>query len=449
MVAPSLDRTLYDTFWTVHVPQIVQQEPAARHAVLAVSALHEHFVASLPGLASSCLDGVTGLTARLSSDAGITSRTAYALRHYNSAIKLVLDDRISNSNVLLTLSLLFTCIELLQGGVDAAAQHCQYGVRIHKQQPLDSELSAAFYQLGFFSNTFDSSSTLFIPKSCDLQETPCLTVVGEFDSMGQAFQKLDAIMAHGAAILRLAIESRDGKNGTSSMTEVTTEQFHVRRALGLWWESFTAIKRRLTTTQLEAGQHAEAFRLLEARWLVSHILIGTCLAASETIFDSYLSEFQRLVELAQQEKIARDARRLSSPNFSFDMGYLPLLHIVGMKCRSLRTRVHALALMKDLSCDREVVWDACFLYASVKFAIELEHGLSLDERCFRDAAEYLYTDQCLPHNAQRVVGYINASNVSWAADSDGKDIVYRRVRYYVSDPDGTVGPLWNYTTMRL
>jgi hypothetical protein len=371
---------LNDTFWTVLVPQILQHEPVARHAVLAISALHEHFVATLPKLASSHLDNLTGLTARSGSDTQISSKTAYALEHYNSTIRLVLDDRISNNDVLLTISLLFTCIELLQGGVGAAVKHCQHGVRIHRKQPLHPGLSAVFYQLGFFSTTFDRSSELSFSKYNDMQESPHLDVVDRLHTVGQAFQQLDAIMTRGAGLLRLAVEIRNNTNGASSVQDLATEQFHVHRALGLWWEGFTKLRGRLTTTHPARDPDAAAFRLLEARWLVSNILGRPCLVEDETKFDAYLGEFRRLVELAEQERIARGAKKLLPPSFSIGMGYLPLLHIVAMKCRHLRTRIHALLLMKDLSCDREVVWDACFLYASAKFATEFEHGLSLDER---------------------------------------------------------------------
>jgi hypothetical protein len=445
VVAPSLDRTLSDTFWTVLVPQILQQEPAARHAVLAISALHDHFVATLPSLASSRLDNLTGLTARLGSDTQISSKTAYALEHYNSAIRLVLDDRISNKDILLAVSLLFTCIELLQGGVGAAVKHCQHGVRIHREHPLLPELSAVFYQLGFFSTTFDRSSDLVFSKSNGLRASSPHLVDG-LHTVRQAFEQLDAIMARGAGLLRLAQEIRNNTNGAFSIQNLQTEQFHVHRALRLWWEGFTALKTRLKATSPARDRDAAAFRLLEARWRISIILERSCLADNETKFDAYLDNFRRLVDLAQQEKIARGVKKLLLPSFSFDMGYLPLLHIVGMKCRHLRTRIHALVLMKDLSCDREVVWDACFLYACAKFATEFEHGLSLDERRMKINVDS-YPDESLPGDMQRIVGFINTGDVSCFVNPDGQRLVRRRVCYYTSGPEGITGPLWDHTTM--
>lgn len=104
--------------------------------------------------------------------------------------------------------------------------------------------------------------------------------------------------------------------------------------------------------------------------------------------------------------------------------------------------------MKDLSCDREVVWDACFLYASAKFATEFEHGLPLDEKRMRSAINS-YPDELLPIDGQRIVGFTNSNNVSWVMDPDGQGIIRRRTCYYVSDPDGTAGPFWDYIISRL
>lgn len=434
------------TFWVTYVPQILQQEPTARHAVLAISALYEDFVETLPQRASGRLDDSTGLTARLESSTTISSRTAYALKHYNSAIRMVLEDHISNVDALLTVSLLFTCIELLRGGVDAAAKHCQHGIRVHKNGRLPPELSPAFHQLGFFSNTFDTSSTLKFSEFSDSKGNPCLTAVDEMRTLGQAGQALDAIMACGANLLRLVAQNRTGENTLCSLQDLKTERFHLHRALGLWWEGFTTIRRRLTAIPPVRDPDAAGLRLLEARWLVSNILESSCLADSETIFDQYLWEFRRLVELATQEKAARDAARVPLPRFSFDMGYLPLLYIVGIKCRHLRTRIRALVLMKDLSCERETIWDACFIYAAAKWATEFEHGLSLDEERMQSAAS-LYPDEQLACDADRIVGFRIAGNANWGVDPKGHPVVRRRVCYHVFGPGGTVGPLWEYMTV--
>lgn len=445
VVARSLGHTPDNTFWVVHVPQVLEAEPAARHAVLAISALHEEFVATLPNRASSRLDDLTGFTARLGPANTMSARSAYALGHYNKAINLVLGDTIQNVNALLTISLLFTCIELLQGGTDAAAKHCQHGIRTQGKSGLPPEISTAFLQLSFFSNTFDASSNLDFPKSTPLLGSPGVAYVDDIGTVSRACQTLDAITAHGARLIRLAAASRHGIGDVLSMQDLKIEQFHIRRAMSLWWEQFVTLKRRLTIALPVADAHIAALRLLETRWLVSNILASSCLFESETDFDLYLDDFCRIVELADQEKTARDATGFAPPSFTFDMGYLPLLFIVGTKCRSLRTRVRALVLMKELACEREIIWDACFLYASVKWAIELEHGLSLDEKLERAT---LLPDECLPSDAARIVAFDNTGNARWGVDSNGCAVIHRDVIFHTCDAVGAAGPLQGYTTIK-
>lgn len=446
VVAPSLARSLDHTFWGIHVPRVLDQEPAARHAVLAISALHEDFDTTLLKRASGRLDDLTSLTGRLELNTDISSRCAFALQHYNSAIRMVLEDRISNVETLLTISLLFTCIELLQGSTDAAVKHCQHGSRVHNDRRLPSELSAAFNQISIFPQLFDTFDTSNVPKLTFPQGEHCPVAVGEMRTAVQARHALDATMARGARLLRLAAINREG-GASCSLQDLKTEQFLVQRALGLWWESFAAL-RRLSSTYSAVHSDAAAIRLLETRWLVSSILADSCLADTENVFDEYLDKFQRIVELAEQEEAARSASGFHLPSFSFDMGYSPLLYIVGIKCRQLRLRARALILMKDLSCAREVIWDTCIMYATVKWAIEIEHGLSLDEERMRSTTDP-YSDEQLSWDAKRIVGFVNTDKVSLGVDSEGCAVVRRRIRFHSSGPDGVVGPLWDHTTMRL
>lgn len=443
VVAPSLAWSLDDTFWVIHVPQILNQEPAARHAVLAISAIYEDFNATLLNRALGRLDCRTSHTSRMELDTDISSGCAFALQHYNNAIRILLEDQISNIDTILTVSLLFTCIELLQGSTDAAIKHCQQGVRVHNSLRLSSELSAAFNRLSIFPQLVD---TLTLPRLTDPQGELGLAAVGEMHTVMQVRQTLDAIMARGARLLRLAESNREGE--ACSVQDLKTEQFQVRRALGLWWRGFAALRCRLVSTSSVSESDVAVLRLLETRCLVSTILANSCLAGTETIFDEYLDQFRRIVKLAEQENAARSASGIRLPSFSFEMGYLPLLYIVGIKCRHLRLRVRALVLLKDLSCARETIWDAGILYATGVWATQFEHGLSLDEERMRSPTNP-YSDAQLYPNAKRIVEFENTDEASLGVDSKGHTVVRRRICFHSSGPDGVVGPLWDYTTMRL
>lgn len=444
-IAPSLAKSLDGVFWGVRVPQLLDQEPVIRHAVLAISALHEDFEATLYRRAVGHLDNQTTLTTRLEPTSMMSARCEFALGHYNTAIRMVLEDRISNVETLLTVSLLFTCIELLQGGTEAAAQHSQHGVQLYQDHRLPSELATAFYHLSIFPQFFDGA---VLEKVAYPQQETCPVSIRDMDSLMQARQRLDIYMGRGARLLQVAAQRQWKGDNSYSRQELLAEQFEIRRCLDIWWQRFATLRSDLESTSLSESD-AAAIRLLEARWLVSSILLDTCLKDRERECDNYLEDYRRIVQLAEKENAVRNASRASLPSFSLDMGYLPLLYITCHKCRHLQLRVRALVLMKDLSCSRETVWDSCIMYATSKWAIEVEHGLTLDEARMR-AVDNPYPDEMLAADAKRIVAFNNTNAASLEVDADGNKIVRRRIRYFLADSNGVVGaPDWGYTVMRI
>lgn len=444
-IVPSLAKSLDNAFWGVRVPQLLDQEPVIRHAVLAISALHEDFEATLSRRAVGHLDNQTTLTTRLEPTSMMSARCEFALGHYNTAIRMVLEDRISNAETLLTVSLLFTCIELLQGGTEAAAQHSQHGVQLYQDRRLPPELATAFYHLSIFPQFFDGAVLEKVPYP---QQETCPVELSDMDSLMQARQRLDIYMGRGARLLQVAAQRQWKGDDTYSRQELLAERFEVRRCIDIWWQRFTTLRSDLLSTTVSESE-AAALRLLEARWLISGILLDICLTDRERTCDNYLEDFQRIVQLAEKENAVRSASRARLPSFSLDMGYLPLLYIACQKCRHLRLRVRALALMKDLSCSRETVWDSCIMYATAKWAIEVEHGLTLDEVRIGDMNNP-YPDEMLPADAKRIVAFNNTNEASLEVDADGSKIVRRRIRYFLVDSKGVVGDAaWGYTVMRL
>lgn len=443
VVAPSLARSLGDAFWATLVPQILEQEPAARHAVLAISALHEDFGTTAKARSMGRLDNLTALTTRAEASSDVSAGCAYALKHYNAAIRIVLENQVSNTETLLTVSLLFTCIELLQGSTDAAVKHCQHAVRVRNNSKLPPELTAAFSHMSVFPELFDAvGATINIDAEGEINRC----TADEMRTPMQARQALDVVMAQGARVIRLALGDENGHMSCSKQY-LQSEQFHAHRALRLWWEDFAALRRRLSSTLRVSDSDASLLRLLEVRWLVSNILLETCLNKAVDVFDAYLPRYKRIVELADQEMAARCASQSPTACFSFDMGYLPLLYIVAFKCRELRLRVRALVLLKDLSCARETIWDASVIYATLSRIIEVEHGLVLDEERMRTETNP-YPEELLASDSKRIVWFNNTNEVHLDVDDEGNTVVRRRIQFFFPAPDGTVVPLVDYTTTK-
>ena len=97
--ALQIDSFFPSTFWGVLIPQIAQREPSIRHALIALSDFHEHFM--LPGSSNG-------------------ERPCFGLRQYNLAIRELLNPCANQKTPLIYLlcCLLFVTIEV----------GCSYGV---------------------------------------------------------------------------------------------------------------------------------------------------------------------------------------------------------------------------------------------------------------------------------------------------------------------------------
>ena len=426
VVAPALTWTLDGDFWSIHVPQILGREPAARHAVLAIGALYR------------ALDNGGGGEMMRSSG---WSSVAFALRQYNQAIEMVLQNRVSNHEVLLTVSLLFTCIELLQGNADAAFKHCQHGLRVHSTRQLSPELSQILSHLSIYPQFLKKMAMAGMTQT-RVNRLPSPTT--EINTLQQARQTLDATMAVAAQLLGLSQGYLDG-NARCPRQELERRQISLRSAMDTWWDGFVKLKTKVQKEFPSCKWHAAKLRLLETRWIIMSIMTTECMRESETAFDAYLEQFERVVELADEELVSHDTNTPQPPNFLFEMGYLPLLYLVAIKCRALRVRVRALVLMKDLASARETVWDARVMYSTARWAIEFEHGLTLDEKRMR-SVENPYPEEQLPTNATHIIRFVN-QGTRRLDEHDRLKAIQHRVMFYIQGPAGVAGPLSGYAVV--
>ena len=112
---------LVDTdFWNHYILRISACKPAAQHAILALSAQHEAYMASSGGGIGQC----------------DPERAAYSLRQYSTAIKIlysVVDhgpNNAANTEETLVICLLFIVFEVLQRNYPAALTHLEGGLQI-------------------------------------------------------------------------------------------------------------------------------------------------------------------------------------------------------------------------------------------------------------------------------------------------------------------------------
>lgn len=118
--APCISGGFDAGFWKVLVLQICQTEPAVRHAVLAVSSLHEALGGTMPF--------IDGSLAR--------PQQAFAMTQYNKAISRLLvqmSDPLTRPLAKLLTNVLFVCIEYMRGQDRQALIHLESGRQLLAQ----------------------------------------------------------------------------------------------------------------------------------------------------------------------------------------------------------------------------------------------------------------------------------------------------------------------------
>ncbi|KAJ9142945.1 Transcriptional regulatory protein moc3-like protein 4 [Pleurostoma richardsiae] len=368
VVGPALSSFAEPYFWNKLVLQFSQYEPSVRHAVVAISALYENFHEPEPTLAHS-------------------PKSHLVLQNYNAAINELLVSRTEESLTLLV-CILFICIEYLQGDEKLATEHCRHGVEIYnkaaKTYPwIQEHLLPVLRRLSivplFFGSTVESFPAL---------KDPYGGISHSFSSREAAMHSWDSLARRSMRFIRSGDAYRYGLNPQSSIPpKLRHEQRRLELSLDSWHRNF--LKASLLDTNSGSDSIAAARLLMQC--LVLKIWVNMALDLDEGGYDKHNAEFQDIINLASatEYQIPHQAGRWSRPKFIFDMGFLPLMHFVVIKCRMLHLRLIALRLLKKLSYVRENLWDVNEMYCLGRRVIELEHDIELspsDDECTTEAS---------------------------------------------------------------
>ena len=389
--------------------QAAAHEPSARHALLAISSLYEKFDQNTG----------TGLPAlRDCSD---------AIANYNLAIRHLTTVSTLHPDTVLTISILFICIEFLRGNVDAAIRHCRHGIQISNSFHPDSDVQAIFQHLSIFPFFFGASPSEFPPLVHHNSPPSRFPSQTESDMR----QHLDSIMSQAVKLVTTTVPYRLGIAGTESASlPLILEQQLLDQQLDEWYSSFQDFRgKRVSKAPCDSF-----CRSMEVRWLVCKIWNNICFGQTETVTDAYKDEFERIIELSQQEAAYRKLVSKSPAKFLFTMGFAPLLHFVAIKCRYLPLRLAALSLTKALSGPRESMWDTNILYATGTRIVEYEHGLTLTPEMLSQPKDISYA---VPDDSRRVRHSFLEDEMMSYINQDGLTVTQQRICLFVPESDGS------------
>lgn len=176
--------------------------------------------------------------------------------------------------------------------------------------------------------------------------------------------------------LKISLEEIDS---TISSTKLKNEKDMLSRELRSWVEASHLL---LQARMKMKSQDTIPAHILRIAALSNEISLGAAFSITESAYDIFLPHFRLIVQHAsqvlalQQEHFARFHCHSGAPgpvdiHFSFEIGLIPSLYIVLIKCRHGPTRRQALALLRKYP-HREGVWDTASSSGLGSWVMELE-----------------------------------------------------------------------------
>lgn len=325
--------------------------PAVRHAILAISSLHEDFSGGH----------------RISSQ---SSSNPFALKHYNASMRHI--QATQDENLVLLTCVLFLCVDILLGNKESANRHCRYGSAILSVAGASDW--ARDHLLPIFRR-LNSVPMMVHPR----HRIPALPAsLSAFDDHnGGPFSSLPQAEAYLSDIRIMARDFEPFLTVVPDFDEREKQKILVLEALDDWLASFVPLM------ATPSANYAERISMihLRASYEVLRIHVEVAAENTETAFDRHLPTFQHIVALAEEVALlkSRLPEAKQRPCFIFEPGFLPPLCFTANKCRDLPTRLRALELLAELAAPKEGFVDTGTMYRLTRRVVELEHGMSLED----------------------------------------------------------------------
>ncbi|KAF5538361.1 FAD-binding protein [Fusarium mexicanum] len=397
VVAPVLSGPFDGSFWTYFVVQMAQSEPAARHAVLAISSLFESFEPTKESVADE-----------------------FAIMHYNKAISILTRDTKPCVDTVLLVCMMFICIEFLRGNREAAITHASHGVHLLNSEGHKSRLANTFAQMSVFPLFFVEVGTDFPllqgDEGADLKNPVFYTISEAQHALEHLSIRIIKLVRDGNAFRLHVVDE-------APQEWVLDEQAEAKQDLEAWGFAFERFR--------AFGEEREDLPTLAliTRYRLMRIWIMNCFERGEMGYDLMKEDFVTIVDCARKAAEYHEAQRTTPGKFMFNVGFNPMLHFTVWKCRYLSLRVEALSLMRRLSSQQEALWDAALMYNVSRRIIEVEHGIDL-------CGDYDLNDGILPPDENRVKGFFfrespEAEAIMWDKNAE-------TVYFLMAHPEGGV-----------
>ncbi|KAE8381729.1 hypothetical protein BDV26DRAFT_64378 [Aspergillus bertholletiae] len=329
-------------FWHRIVHQVSEEEPAVRHAIIAISALHRTF----------------GITQSSQAPKDENNRHLFPLRQCNKAIAF-LQQRLQSesfgqdSHVLITLitCVLFISFAFLQGDTHTASCHLQHGTRLLRESYLNNNRKALEYRTSLkdvFCHLELHWASLREPEAATLKHEHSTVHSMALDnpvwlkpvhSLGDACNLLIG--------LAWLVCENDPDNSKMAVAQEILEKHQnaILQKLQVWRSELTTSLNRTKTVLVSRDRHTLAALDLWAEIIFIRVSTDNRQDEGECRFDPFSSNFQRVVQLAKSI-LSSNFSQSPIPTFSVGMGMIPPLYLCAFRCRDWYIRRESVQLLQ-------------------------------------------------------------------------------------------------------
>jgi hypothetical protein len=368
--------------WRKTLMLFSQTVPSVRHAATALAMIHRKYL--------DCHSNDRVYEPYFLKDK-LLDKTS--LLHYNRAIQLLLNpgsgDSAEITAVTLLVSYLFTCFDHLVGDDAQAVKHLRGGVELsrniekasytyHDAQP--SGFHAIISQVTRQIHRLDMQAGMFLVDwtPANIQE-PFTSYLTLFDS---SFWSLDEAADHLQILVSQVMWLRNTEQQTSptgtTLPLSSSLKDTVRGQLKTWSSLFENLLRSNSSESIFDTDRLVS--LLRLQHTMAWILLSSHGPGGEMDYDIFLPQFQQCVGLASEVAAAHQRYAGSSRStFTPEIGIIPILYIIGAKCRHPIVRRKVLGILRR-QLIREASWDSIATARVVERVIEIEEGVGGEEQ---------------------------------------------------------------------
>lgn len=358
-----------------------QTVPSVRYAATALALIYRNYVNR---------DSSDRVHQSQSLKDGLPDKTS--LTHYNRAIQLLLNqeagDSIKRTAITLLVCYLLTCFDHLAGNYIQAMTHLRGGVEISRNidktilnnnntygSAKPSGARTLICQVTRQMRRLDMQAVTFLVDwtPADIQET----LMSEHPASNSVFQSLDQAADHLQVLVARVMRMRNTEQeafltGTTSPFPSSSQGILLGQ-LETWSSLFENTLQQGGLYETTRGT-APLVSLLRLQHIINWTLLQTCKPGNEMEYDNFLPQFQQALALAGEVAAAHEQYSGSpKPTFTPDVGIVPVLYIIGVKCRHPVVRRKVLSILRRRPI-REAAWDSIVAARVVERVIEIEGG---------------------------------------------------------------------------